>query len=60
MKSKKCPGCLNIAWNYDVNDGIFTWCGDCFHAAKRSGFFERFNGLMESVQTKMKNEEVKS
>lgn len=50
MKNKKCPVCSNENWNYDITDGIFTWCGDCFTYAKNNGFFEKLNNLLFSIK----------
>lgn len=35
MEDKRCPVCDETSWDFDVVDGLFIYCGDCFHAVRK-------------------------
>jgi len=49
---KHCPICHSETWNYDVIEyGTgWTFCGDCFKEAKRSGLFDKIEQAIKEAR----------
>lgn len=44
---KCCPICDKKEWDYDVNDGVFTFCGKCHHEMRKTSSYFRFHDTMK-------------
>lgn len=37
-REKLCPVCNKTEWNYDVYNGLHSFCGDCHHAFRQEAY----------------------
>lgn len=50
MSKKCCPKCKTNEWKYDIFDGLWTWCEDCYYEAKKLGFYEKIKEAFELLK----------